>query len=142
MATPKLLQPLLIPYTPFIDISMNFVEGLPKSEGKDVIMVIVDRFNKYTHFISLNHLYLTLTIAKLFMDNLYKLYGLPLSIISDRNPVFFSKFIRKCLIFKGLICSTRLHTTLKIDSQTEIVNKCIENYLRCITWDNPNHWAK
>lgn len=95
MATPKLLQPLLIPYTPFIDISMNFVEGLPKSEGKDVIMVIVDRFNKYTHFISLNHLYLTLTIAKLFMDNLYKLYGLPVSIVSDRNPVFFSKFYKE-----------------------------------------------
>jgi hypothetical protein len=102
MATPKLLQPLLIPYTPFIDISMNFLEGLPKYEGKDVIMVIVDRFNKYTHFISLNHLYLTLTIAKLFMDNLYKLYGLPVSIVSDRNPVFFSKFYKEMFNIQGV----------------------------------------
>lgn len=91
MVTLELLQALLIPYTPFIDISMNFVEGLPKSERKDVIMLVVDRFNKYTHFISLNHMYLAPIIAKLFMDNLYKLYGLPVSIVSDRHPVFFSK---------------------------------------------------
>jgi hypothetical protein len=91
MVTLELLQALPIPYTPFIDISMNFVEGLPKSERKDVIMVVVDRFNKYTHFISLNHMYLAPIIAKLFMDNLYKLYGLPVSIVSDRHPVFFSK---------------------------------------------------
>jgi len=91
MVTLELLQALLIPYTPFIDISMNFVEGLPKSERKDVIMLVVDRFNKYTHFISLNHMYLAPIIAKLFMDNLYKLYGLPVSIVNDRHPVFFSK---------------------------------------------------
>lgn len=91
MVTLELLQALPIPYTPFIDISMNFVEGLPKSKRKDVIMVVVDRFNKYTHFISLNHMYLAPIIAKLFMDNLYKLYGLPVSIVNDRHPVFFSK---------------------------------------------------
>jgi hypothetical protein len=54
---PRILQPLPIPITPFIDISMNFIEGLPKSEGKEVILVVVDRFNKYAHLMALSHPY-------------------------------------------------------------------------------------
>jgi hypothetical protein len=92
MATPRLLQPLPIPYAPFIDISMDFVKGLPKSERKDVIMVVLNRFSNDAHFMSLNHSYLTPTIAKLFMDNVYKLHGLPTSIVSDKDPEFLSKF--------------------------------------------------
>ena len=80
VATPGLLQPLLIPHAPFIDISMDFINGLPKSEGKDVIMVVVDRFNKYAHFMSLSHPYSAPTVAKIFMDNVYKLHGLPASV--------------------------------------------------------------
>lgn len=88
MDSPGLLQPLPIPSTLFIDISMNFIEGLPKLGMKDVIMVIVDCFSKYTHCIALRHPYFTLGVAKLFMNNVYKLHGLPTSITSDKDPVF------------------------------------------------------
>jgi hypothetical protein len=76
----------------FIDISMDFIEGLPKSEGKKVIMVVVDQFSKYVHCLALSHPYTAPSVAKVFMDNVYKLHGLPASIVSDRDPVFLSKF--------------------------------------------------
>jgi len=92
MESPGLLQPLPIPIAPFIDISMDFVEGLPKSEGKYAIMVIVDHFSKYAHCVALSHPYAAPTIARAFMDNIYKLHGTPASITSDRDPVFLNRF--------------------------------------------------
>jgi len=142
MASPGLLQPLPIPYAPFINISMDFVEGLPKSEGKDVILVVVDRFDKYAHCLALSHPYSAPMVAKMFMDNIYKLHGLPATITSDRDPVFLSRFWKEMFNIHGvdLHYSTAYHP--QTDGQTEVVNKCIEHYLRCMTGDHPHQWAK
>ena len=70
---------------------MDFVEGLPKSNGKDVIMVVVDRFTKYAHFIPLSHPYIDLSVAQAFVDNIIRLHGPPKLIISDRDRIFTSK---------------------------------------------------
>jgi IS30 family transposase len=117
---------------------MDFVEGLPKSEGKDVIMVVIDRFSKYAQFMSLSHPYTAPIMAKIFMDNVYKLHGLPASIASDRDPMFLSKFWNEMFSIQGvnLLYSSAYHP--QIDGQTEIVNKCVETYLKCMTGDNPN----
>jgi len=61
-----LLQPLPIPEGMRRDLSMNFIEGLPKSEGLSVILVVVDRLTKYAHFIPVKHPYTTYSIAHLF----------------------------------------------------------------------------
>jgi hypothetical protein len=83
-----LLQPLPITSILFTDISMNFIEGLFKSNDKKIIFMVMDKFSKYTYFITLAHPYSTTTVAIIFMDHVYKLHSLPGSIVSDRDSVF------------------------------------------------------
>lgn len=78
---PGLLQPLEKPDMAFTHITMEFVEGLPKSNGKEVIMVIVDRFTKFAHFIPLAHLYTFHIVAQAFLDTVFTNHGPPLCIV-------------------------------------------------------------
>lgn len=64
---------------------MDFVEGLPKSCGYSVIMVVVDRFTKYSHFVPLKHPYTAASVAQLFLQNIVKLHSMPYTITSDRD---------------------------------------------------------
>ncbi|GKD32537.1 retrotransposon-related protein, partial [Tanacetum coccineum] len=64
------------------DISMDFINGLPRSQGNTVILVIVDKLSKYAHFVPLSHPYTTTQVAHAFLDNVYKLHGLPQTIAS------------------------------------------------------------
>nr|XP_051210878.1 uncharacterized protein LOC127328311 [Lolium perenne] len=87
---PGLLQPLPVPPSAWHTISLDFIEGLPKSNGHDVIPFVVDKLTKYGHFIPLKHPYTTLQVAQAFVDNIYKLHGLPQCIVSDRDKIFTS----------------------------------------------------
>lgn len=83
VAPPGLLQPLPIPFDVWMDISMDFVDGFPLSHGKTSILVIVDRFSKYTHFVALSHPYTAATIATVFVREVVRLHGMPRTITSD-----------------------------------------------------------
>ena len=103
-----LLQPLPIPISSRQDISMDFVEGLPNSQGKNVIMVVVDRFTKYAHFVALKHPFTAKEIAHLFVTSVVRLHGIPKTIVcSDVDiPFWHSPNVMKprCTIS----CSIRL----------------------------------
>jgi len=76
---------------------MDFVEGLPKSHLKLVVFVVVNRLTKYVHFIPLSHPYTTAKVANLFMQFVFKLHGMPSTIVSDGDLVFASKFWSKLM---------------------------------------------
>ncbi|GKD62929.1 putative mitochondrial protein, partial [Tanacetum coccineum] len=122
-AYPGYLQPLLIPEKVWSEISMNFITGLPKSQGKSVILVVVDRLSKYAHFMALSHPYTASSVAQVFLDSVYKLHGLPSLIMSDRDAVFLSNFWQS--LFKLLKVHLKMSTAYhpKIDGQTEVYLK-------------------
>lgn len=81
-------------------------------------------------------------MAKLFLNHVFKLHGMPSTIVSDRDPLFISKFWQELFRLQGtaLKYSSAYHP--QTDGQSEVVNKCVENYLRCVVGDNPKEWVR
>jgi hypothetical protein len=139
---PGLLQPIPVPESAWSMISLDFIEGLPKSQRFDTILVIIDKFTKYAHFLPLAHPFTTLSVAQVFVDNIYKLHGLPKAIISDRDKVFTSHLWQE--LFKLTDTTFNMSSSYhpQSDGQTERLNQCVETYLRCMTQACPSKWAK
>ncbi|WVZ80266.1 hypothetical protein U9M48_027757 [Paspalum notatum var. saurae] len=137
----RLLQPLEVPSQVWADISLDFIEGLPKVGGKSVILTVVDRFSKYAHFIALGHPYTAASVARAFFDGVVRLHGFPSSIVSDRDPVFTGHVW--CDLFKMAGIQLRMSMAFhpQTDGQSEVVNKVIAMYLRCVTGDRPRAWV-
>jgi transposase InsO family protein len=136
-----IISPLPIPSEAWTSVGIDFITGLPKLEGKEVIMVVVDRLTKYAHFIALAHPYSASTVAQTYLDNVYKFYGLPSSIVSDRDPIFTSRLWKELTTLLGiqLNMSTVYHP--QSDGQTKRVNQCLESYLRNMLLEQPKKWT-
>jgi len=121
---------------------MDFITNLPKSGNKSVIMVVVDRISKYAHFCALPHPFTPTLVAQSFMDQIFKLHGMPTSIVSDHNRAFTSSFWQELFRLQGtqLQLSTSYHP--QTNGQTKLVNKCLETYLRCFTSEKQHLWVK
>lgn len=126
-----LLQPMPIPSSKWESVGMDFITGLPCSKaGYDSVMVIIDRLSKLVHLVPTTTNVTAAEVAKLFVQNVIRLHGLPKSIVSDRDHNFTS-------IFWKTVCemwqvqqkmSTAFHP--QTDGQTERVNRVLEEYLR------------
>lgn len=137
-----LLVPLPIPSQSWQVISMDFIDGLPTSGTANCLMVVVDKFSKYAHFVPLHHPYSASKVAQLFLDSIFRLHGMPSYIISDRDPVFTSIFWKELFrLAKVQLClSSAYHP--QSDGQTKRVNQCLETYLRCFIHSCPCQWLK
>ena len=137
-----LREPLPIAERPWESVSMDFIVALPKSEGYGSIMVVVDRFSKYATFIPAPADCKVDEAARLFLKHVVKLWGVPRSIISDRDPRFTGKFWRELFKLLGteLNFSTSFHP--QSDGQTERVNALLELYLRHYVAAHQRDWAK
>lgn len=137
---PGLLQPLPVPDSAWQVISMDFVEGLPPSNAANCVLLVVDSLTKYAHFVPLHHPFTAAVVAKVFMNNIYKLHGLTSVIVSDRDGVFTSTLWQE--VFK--LSSVQLHMSSsyhpQTDGQTERLNQTMETFLHCFVNACPSKW--
>nr|GEX61992.1 hypothetical protein [Tanacetum cinerariifolium] len=140
-AYPGLIQPILIPERIWKEIFMDYIEKLPTSYEKSVILTVVDRLSKYAHFIPLTQPFTTSQVAQVFLDLVYKLHGLPESIVTDRDKVFLSNFWKA--LFAELKVKLKLSTAYhpQTDGLTKVVNRSLRCYLRCMCGEKPKEWA-
>ncbi|WVZ81597.1 hypothetical protein U9M48_028952, partial [Paspalum notatum var. saurae] len=110
---------------------MDFVEGLPLSGRADCILVVVDFFTKYAHFIPLHHPYTAPSVAQQFLHHVYRLHGLPATIVTDRDKIFTSHFWRELFRLAGVNLNMTSSYHPQSDGQTERLNQTMETYLRC-----------
>jgi hypothetical protein len=130
------LQPLPIPEWKWECISMDFMSGLPRaSSGQDAIWVIVDRLTKTAHFLPIKMTYSMDRLAELYIKEIVRLHGIPVSMVSDRDPRFTSRFwwsLQEALGTK-LTFSTTFHP--QTDGQTERKIQTLEDMLRLCVLD-------
>src|SRR6266852_1722517 len=127
---------------PFQQIAMDLITGLPNHQGKDAILTIVD------HGCSRAAIFLPCTstitgpgIAQLYLDNVYRWFGLPNKMISDRDPRFTSHFRRALTKKLGIEQNLSSAFHPQTDGLSERKNQWVEQYLRLVTSASPESWT-
>jgi len=136
------LMPNSIPEKSWMHISADFIMKLPLAQGYDAILVVVDRLTKMVHFIPTTEKTSVKGLAQLFRDNVWKLYGLPESIISDRGPQFVAGLMRELNGILGIQSKLLMTFHPQTDGQTERINQELEQYLRMFIDYRQKQWPE
>nr|CAD1827328.1 unnamed protein product [Ananas comosus var. bracteatus] len=135
------LQSLPIPVWKWEDVTMDLVVGLPRSQGgHDAIWVVVDRLTKSAHFMPIHTTWSGDKLAQVYLDEVVRLHGVPVSIVSDRDPRFTSQFWKNLQSALGtrLEFSTAFHP--QSDGQSERTIQILEDMLRACVLDFKGGW--
>jgi hypothetical protein len=136
-----LLHPNAVPERPWQFISIDLIVKLLESNGFDSIAVIVDHLSKTIQVLPCTEHISGEGITQLYQDHIWKDYGLPEVVISDRGQIFVGHFMRDLLKLLGVKSNTSTAYHPQTDSQTERVNQEIEQYLRVFTNFMQDDWA-
>ena len=138
-----LLRPLEIPEWKWEHITMDFVTALPKMQGRmDAVWVVVDRLTKLAHFLPYRMTYRMEQMTELYVREIVRLHGVPVSIVSDRDRRFVSEFWQKLQTAMGteLRLSTAYHP--QADGQSERTIQILEDLLRACALDLQGSWVE
>ncbi|WVZ58444.1 hypothetical protein U9M48_008720 [Paspalum notatum var. saurae] len=136
-----MFQPLAVPAWKWEDIHMDFIVGLPRTQkGYDSIWVIIDRFTKLAHFISVKTIYHAKTYTELYIARIVSLHSVPLTITSDKGSLFVSCFWEQLqlALATNMICSSAYHP--QTSGQVERVNQILEDMLRACALTYSTKW--
>ncbi|CEL62189.1 Retrotransposable element Tf2 155 kDa protein type 1 OS=Schizosaccharomyces pombe (strain 972 / ATCC 24843) GN=Tf2-1 PE=4 SV=1 [Rhizoctonia solani AG-1 IB] len=135
-------QPLEIPSRPWQHVSYDMITDLPKDGQYDCILVIVDSFTKFVVLAPVSKKLKAPKLAEIFLNQVWKQYGLPEKTVSDRGTVFNNKFLRA--LYKRLGIDPHFSSAYhpQSDGQTERVNPTIEHFLRAYASVNQSDWVK
>ena len=127
---------------PQMHISANFITKLPLTQEYNSILVVVDRLMKMVHFIPTIENTLAEGLAWLFIDNVWKLHGLPESIILDQRPQFATGIMQELNKMLGIKSKLLMVFHSQTDGQTERVNQELEQYLRMFISYRQEQWPE
>lgn len=117
-----MIQPLAIPDQGWEDATIDFSEGLPTSQGKNAIMVVVDWLSKYDHFLMLTLPYTTNKVTTMYVEGIVKLHGMSSSIVSDWDTIFMSLFWKEYFKLQGTQLRTDTTYHPQTNGQMKVVN--------------------
>jgi len=136
-----LYTPLPVPNEPWVEMSMDFVSGLPRSKkARDSIFVVLDRFSNMAHFIPCHKIDDVVHVVELFFKKIVRLHGMPRSIVSNWETIFLNHFWK---VLWGKLETKLLFSTShrpQTDAQTEVVNRTLSQLLRTIVQKNLKNW--
>ena len=121
---------------------MDFITKLPVVAEKDAILVVCNRLSKIAHFVAMMKGTLVERLVRLFRDYVWKLHGLPESIVSDQGPQFVAGLTKELNRMLGI--KTKLSTVFhpQTDGQTEHINQELEQYLRFFIEHRQKDWPE